>query len=366
MKSLLQRSRYCVLTSLAGFIMFILMACTPVAVPPSDSTEVEPAAEDQLRVATSTAFVADWVKQVGGDQVTVVPILPEGADPHDYRPGPQDMVLLSQSDLIFQVGLGLEESWFDQLIANVQEGGAEVVILGEYVDILFFDPHETADTHGDEHEAEDAHKHEDTHEGEHADHDEEVHEDEDVHEHEDAHDHGQVGVDPHFWLDPLQVQSAVSGIATQLSHLKPDLAEVFQDRAAAYNAELEELHHWILGQVETIPSEQRLLVTGHEFLRYFAHRYDFEVVGSISGGTGTAHAHEVPAFELADLVTHMQEENVKAIFTERGHENELAVRVAEEAGIDLIVPLHTGSLGAENSYLGMMRENAQAVVEALQ
>ena len=346
--------------------MFVLIACTPAAVPQPDSSVAELASEDLLQVATSTAFVADWVARVGGDQVTVVPILPEGADPHDYRPGPQDMVLLSHSALIFQVGLGLEESWFDQLIENVQEGGAEVIVLGEYVDVLTFGTNATAETHEDEHEADDAQDHGDAHDDEDADHDEEVHEDEGAHEHEDAHDHGLEGVDPHFWLDPLQVQSVVSGIATHLARLKPVLAEVFQDRAAAYNAELDELHHWILEQVETIPAEQRLLVTGHEFLRYFAHRYDFEVVGSISGGTGTAHSHEVPAFELADLVTHMQEENVKAIFTERGHENEMAVRVAEEAGIDLIVPLHASSLGSDNSYIGMMRENVQALVEALQ
>ena len=397
MNSLLLPPRFYGLTLLLGVILLVLTACTPATTPPASlSGESDP--EPLPQVAASTDFVADWVSQVGGDAVTVVPILPEGADPHDYRPGPQDMVVLSQSDLIFQVGLGLEESWFNELIANIQEGGAEVIALGDYVDVIVFDPDEMAGDHGDGHADEDAHGHaedhqdEGSHEGadadDHAHGHAEDHQDEESHEgadaddhahghaedhqdegsHGDAHGHeeGSGSIDSHFWLDPLRVKSVMPVIATHLAELNPAAAADFQERAAAYSAELDELHAWIEEQVATVPEEQRLLVSGHEFMRYFAERYHFEVIGSISGGTGTAHSHEVPVYDVTALVSRMRDRDIKAIFTEYGFENELAGRVAEEVGNVLVVPLYMGSVGPTGSYIDMIKTNVATLVEALQ
>ncbi len=297
----------------------LLVACTTISIPePSDA-----ASDATLRVAASTGFVADWVSHVGGDQTEVIPILPEGADPHTYTPGPQDVALFSQSDIAYVVGLGLEAAWIADLLENAAAGNVRVVAVGELVDVLAADPDEPAEMHPD----------------------------------------------PHFWFDPLQVKSVVAAMATHLSELQPAQAEVFQERAAAYNAELDGLHSWISTQVEHIPAERRLLVTGHNFMQYFAHRYGFTVVGSLTGDTDTDHAHEAPAHDLAELTTHMQDLGVGAIFTEYGHESELAPRIAEEVGIQTVT-LYTGSLGppgsGADSYIGMMQANVAALVEALQ
>ncbi len=304
--------------------IYLLIACTTASILGSseDSSTVPP--ESSLRIATSTGFIADWVSQVGGDQISVSPVLPEGADPHDFQPGPQDITLLSQTVLFYQVGLGLEATWVNKLVANSSGSNAKVIALGDFVEKLPADPVKPAEEHPD----------------------------------------------PHFWLDPLRVKSVVSAIAAHLSDLDPTQAELYQERAAAYNSELDELHAWITAQVESIPAEHRNLVTGHSFMQYFAQRYGFEVVGTVSGNTDTDHAHEAPAHDLAELATHMLEMEVRAIFTEYGHENELTQRIAEEAGIRSVIPLFIGSLGPEGSgaanYIGMMKENVEAMVEALQ
>ena len=307
-----------------GAAVCLLIACTAISIPEPNEFSAAATPVSSLRIATSTGFIADWVSHVGGNQMTVTPILPEGADPHDHLPGPQDVALLSQSDLVYQVGLGLEAAWVTDLIENVNGDSTRVIAVGELVDVLSADPDEPAAEHPD----------------------------------------------PHFWLDPLRVKSVVSAMATHLSDLEPAQAVVFQERAAAYNAELDALHAWILVQVESIPAEQRLLVTGHDFMQYFAQRYGFAVVGSMTGDTSTDHAHEAPAHDLAELVLHMQELKVRAIFTEYGHENELAQTIAEEVDIQAVIPLYTGSLGPQgsgaDSYIGMMRANVEALVEALQ
>ncbi len=304
--------------------VYLLIACTAESIlrfPGSSSTAPT---ESSLSVATSTGFIADWVSQVGGDQILAFPVLPEGADPHDFRSGPQDIALLSQTMLFYQVGLGLEAAWVNRLVANSSGGNTRVIALGEYVEILPGDPDELAEGNSD----------------------------------------------PHFWLDPLLVKLVVSAIAAHLSELDPTQAELFQENAADYNRELEDLHAWISAQVESIPGEHRILVTGHSFMQYFAERYGFEVVGTVTGNTDTDHAYEAPAHDLAELATHIQEMEIRAIFTEYGHENELTQRVAEEAGIRSVTPLFTGSLGPEgsgaDSYIGMMMRNVEALVEVLQ
>ena len=301
----------------------LLIACT--AQPNQGSLGLSPtaSADSSIRIATSTGFIADWISQVSGGRISASTLLPEGADPHDFQPGPQDIALLSQTDLFYQVGLGLESAWVNKLLANSSTSDTEVIALGDLVELLPAGPDEPAEEHPD----------------------------------------------PHFWLDPLRVKSVVSAIAVHLSDLDPTQADLFQEHATAYNLELDELHNWILEQAESIPEEHRTLVTGHSFMQYFAKRYGFEVIGTVTGNTDTDHAHEAPAHELAELVTHMQELEIKAIFTEYGHENDLAQRVAEEVGIQSVIPLYTGSLGPEgsgaDSYIGMMKHNVEALVEVL-
>ena len=67
---------------------------------------------------------------------------------------------------------------------------------------------------------------------------EESHSDED-HEadsHEDEHDHGDL--DPHFWLDPVRMQSAADGVQQALSEASPDNSQLFESNLSALDTEL--------------------------------------------------------------------------------------------------------------------------------
>ena len=204
-------------------------------------------------------------------------------------------------------------------------------------------------------------------EEEHEEEEEEGHdEDEDDHGEEGGHDHEHGALDPHFWFDPLRVQSAVNEIATRLSALDPDGAQSYQDNASAYISDLAELHSWIQDQVETVSADNRLLVTSHDSFQYFAVRYGFEVVGAILPITTET---EPTAQDLAALVETIEHEGAKVIFGENIHSDRLAKRIAEETGASVVGSLYTGSLGEPGgeagSYLGMMRFNVTTIVEAL-
>ena len=181
-------------------------------------------------------------------------------------------------------------------------------------------------------------------------------------EHE-GHGHGQY--DPHFWFDPLRVKVVVNDIAARLSVLDPDGRDMYAANAAAYGAQLDELHAWIQEQVAEIPDENKLLVTSHESLGYFAVVYDFEVVGVIL--STTTEVEPSPA-DMAELAHEIEEAGISVIFGETTVSERLAEAIAAESGAE-VVRLYSGSLGDEGSgaetYLDMVRLNVERIVDAL-
>ena len=214
-------------------------------------------------------------------------------------------------------------------------------------------------------EGHEEHGHEEHDEQEEEEHEEHMEgEDEDEH----GHDHAHGEHDPHFWFDPVRVQQAVNVIAAQLSTVDAAGQTTYRENAAAYNKELDELHHWIEEQVAVLPADHRLLVTSHDSFQYFAQRYGFEVAGAVIPSVTTE--VEPTAQELAKLIETIEHQGVHAVFTENIHSDRLAQRIAEETGVALVKGLYTGSLGEPGSeagsYLDMMRHNIAIMVEALQ
>ena len=107
-----------------------------------------------VQVVTTTNFVADWARVVGGDRVEVFGMLQPGADPHTFLPGARDVARVADADLVLTVGLGLEAEWLEDLLHNASADESKLVALGESVDPIEFamvDMHDDHDDEGDEH-----------------------------------------------------------------------------------------------------------------------------------------------------------------------------------------------------------------------
>jgi len=280
-------------------------------------------------VATTT-IVGDVVSRIGGDQIDLSVLLPVGIDPHSFDPTPQDIALISDADIVFANGAGLEV-FLDPLIESA--GAVErVVYVSEHVDFLMFA-------------------------GEDQDHETEKHV-----ENENQLD----GVDPHTWMDPNNVKVWVSEIENMLREVNPENAEIYAANAASYEIELQNLDAWIREQVAQIPEENRKLVTDHTLFGYFADEYGFKQIGALIPGFSTL--AEPTALELATIETAIHELNVRAIFVGNTVNPNLAERIAEDTGTQLVF-VYTGSLseskGEASTYLDYMRYNTNAFVNAL-
>jgi ABC-type Zn uptake system ZnuABC Zn-binding protein ZnuA len=344
----MNRLRFCI-------VLAILLIGVPVVAAQDD---------DKLNVVASTTIIADVARNVGGDLVNVDPILPIGADSHTYSPSPADIVKIVDADVVLVNGLNLEESLLEILTENATN---EPVIVSTGVQVI-----EPAAMDHD-HEEEVSHTEGDN-DHEHGvvlgtlgvdapcDADEAHHEEE---EGEDAH-HGPC--DPHVWMNPENVIIWTQNIADAFAEANPANAETYAANAASYIGELESLSEELHALVDTLPEENRILVTNHDFLGYFAAEYDFEIVGTVIPGVSTL-AETNPA-ELAALVEVIKAEGVHAIFAETTSNINLAETLADEVGEDVtVVTLYTESLGDQDSpaatYLDYMRYNVTAIVEAL-
>ena len=121
--------------------------------PPSATTaprETATPSAPPVQVVTTTNFVADWVREVGGDRVEVFSLLPPGGDPHTFQPGARDVARVADAELVLTIGLGLEAVWLDELLHNASADESKIVALSDGVDPVEFATADMHDDHGDE------------------------------------------------------------------------------------------------------------------------------------------------------------------------------------------------------------------------
>lgn len=290
---------------------------------PGDGAAGTPPADPPV-VAVTTNILADVTREIGGDDVEVLDLMPRGADPHSFGLSAALTAEVVDADLIVANGLGLEEGLVG-VLTRAAGDGVPVFEVGPELGPLAYSA-EIAATGPD--------------------------------------------LDPHVWTDPTRMAVAADLLAERLVALTADTdaAGRIRARAAAYAARLDELDAEIDAAVDALPVDRRRLITNHHVFGYFAERYGFDVLGAvIPSGTTLA---SPSAADLADLAAVITDAGVPAIFAETSHSTRLVEVLASEVGLDVdVVSLYSESLGDEGgpagTYLDMMRFNALTIAEAL-
>lgn len=247
-------------------------------------------------------------------------IVPAGASPHGYELTPSQSALIAGADIVVMVGLGMEPQVEAALAAHSQENRLVV----RFEEVLGADEHL-----------------------------------EDAHDHGGDHDHGHGG-DPHAWLDPVlmgrfvemlgeEIRS-VSGESGRPGEISSRAGELQGECAAIDSAYREGLARCV----------SKTIVAQHNAYSYLAHRYGL-AVESVIHGAGGGHGGEASPGEIASAVRAIKDSGVRAVFVERQMQDGSARRVAEAAGVEVLVldPLGDGD------WPEMMRENLGALVEGL-
>lgn len=298
----------------AALGLIVFSACT---------SEEKAVTGDTYRVAATVGMIADIVREVAGDHAKVSGIIGEGVDPHLYKPTSTDVKQLQAADVIFYNGLKLEGKMGD-VLERISSSGKPVTAVTEEI---LSDPSYLIEGGENRH-------------------------------------------DPHVWMDVQGWIRAVSVVERTLSEFDPDHAAEYEANAKAYRSTLENLDAYAKETIESIPAEQRVLVTAHDAFNYMARAYGLEVRGI----QGMSTESEAGVRDIEDLVNFLSEKKIPAVFVEssvsdknvralvegssaKGH----TVKIGGELFSDAMGPSGT----YEGTYVGMIDHNVTTIARAL-
>ncbi len=273
------------------------------------------------RIVTTCGMATDVVTIVAGDRAEIHGLMGFGVDPHLYKPTRNDVKVLSEADIVFYVGLGLEGRMADTL-QGVARRGTPTIPLGERVSESFLL----------------------------------------------ALDDGQW--DPHLWMDVGAWSQVVGIVARTLAEFDPAGAEVYAANAAAYREELAVLDDYVRRTIDSIPRETRYLITAHDAFGYFSRAYDIPV----RAVQGISTESEAGVDDVNRLIDFIVEERVPAVFMETSVAERAVRAVVEGAhrrGWDVSIggDLFSDAMGPpgsfEGTYVGMIDHNATTIARAL-
>jgi ABC-type Zn uptake system ZnuABC Zn-binding protein ZnuA len=335
------------LIAIASFILAALSTCfaTPIStkaqsanpalqpcIPGTTLTLVPTSAEatelaaitPTLSVVTTVSPITNLVYNIGGGRLKIHGLIPEGLDSHTFEPKPSDAVFISNADLVFLNGLHLEAPTLKLAQANLKQG-AEIVELGTQtlgeVDWIydFSFPEEKGDPN------------------------------------------------PHLWMNPLLALNYAALIRDTLSKRDPDGAAFYAANYDQFAARIALLDQAICDALNTIPENQRKLLTYHDSFAYFAPRYHMQVLGAIQPSDFS----EPSALDVAKLIDQIKKEGVPAIFGSEVFPSKVIEQIGKESDVKFVDTLADDDLPNQtgdrlyHSYLQLMVNDATTITQTL-
>jgi ABC-type Zn uptake system ZnuABC Zn-binding protein ZnuA len=261
-----------------------------------------------FRVVATTTQMADFARNVAGARAGVTQILAPNTDPHEYEVRPGDVKDLAEADLVLRSG-GEVDAWLDDALSGAGVDKETVVDVGAAA--------------------------------------------------------GLEGDDPHWWQDPVRAETGVAAIRDALVRADPGGAATYRANAARYLGRLRRLDASVRACMARVPANQRLLVTSHDALGYYARRYGIRVVGAVIPALTTA--AQPSAGDVAKLVDTIERTGERTIFAESSVNPKVEQAIARQTGARIGPPLWADSLGPKGSpgatYLGSIASNTRALAD---
>ena len=363
--------------------VLIIFACESVDEPAQESQVNNEAVTteesvDKLSVLATTPMIAEYVRQVGNDNIDLSILMPYSADPHSFEASPQDAIKIADADIVFYVGLKYESANLVELLENSVASADKLIEIGPSINPIEFseeghddheghghDDHEghghDDDKHKDDDDDHDGHDH-DKHKDDDDDHDDhEGHDDHDGHDGHEGHDHGIY--DPHFWFDPIRVSMAVEVIKDELVKFDTTNQSSYESAASDYVQKLEALDASVTAMIDTIPAENRKIITTHEALGYLEARYGIEVLTTIIPSLNSEDG--ITPQSLKKAIDVIEDNHIEVMFLEAETSSQYSKTIEQETGIRLVSGLWVETLQENQSYEEWLESNVNIIVSNL-
>jgi zinc/manganese transport system substrate-binding protein len=268
-------------------------------------------AQNKIDVVASFSILGDFVKNVGGERVSVTTLVGPNGDAHVYTPSPQDAKKISDAKLVVVNGFGFE-GWLPRLVKS-SGGKATIVTATDGISPRELDAH----------------------------------------------------ADPHAWQSVVNAKVYVGNIRDALVAADPAGANVYRAQASAYLAKLDALDSEVRTAIAGIPEAHRQVISTHDAFGYFAAAYGVAFIAP----QGVSTEAEPSARDIAKIITQIKSAKIPAVFLENISDPRLMRRIATETGAKIGGTLYSDSLTQENgdapTYIDMVRHNIKALTSAL-
>ena len=259
-------------------------------------------------VITTTALLADLVKNVGGDRVRVTSVVPPGADIHSFQTTPDDSIVIGQARLVVSNGFGLDD-FLEPVLGSAMGADTIHIIAAQGLDSMLA---------------------------------------------------GENARDPHFWQNPVFVINYVQRIREALSNADPGHGPEYQANAEAYIEELRKVDQEVAAILGQVRPEFRHLVTYHDAFSHFAGRYGWDVSTFVASD-----ADGVSPAAVVQVMGRVSDAQLPAVFVEPQFRSDVFQQAARDAGVVVETIYSDLSDDGPSSYIEMMQTNARSLAENL-
>ena len=309
-------------------ILSILLIFSIILVGCSNGGDLKKEGPDEVKeVYTSMYPVYAMVKYIGGDKVNVSNIMPNNRDAHHWEPKAKDIINLSEADILFINGLGME-SWLEKTKESL--GDLKIVDLSKDLDLIKID-----EEHDNNHE-------------------------EDDHDHEEHHHHNSE-YDPHIWLSLDNLEDELERICDELSKISPENKKYFEDNLSKYENEIEKIEDEYEDKFDKY--EGRAIIVPHEAFGYLVK--DLELIQiSIEGINSDS---EPGSGRLKEIIDYAKKNSIKTVFYEKGGSKEAAETIAREINGEVkeISTLEV-NLEEDKDFLEIYKDNLDSILDSFE
>lgn len=274
-------------------------------------------------IATSFYPMYDFAKKIGGEEMEILCMIPDGMEVHDWEPTPRDMAKLQKASALIYNGAGMEH-WIPTILETLR--GKDIQLLETSQGIPLCEGGECCEGHH--------------------------------HDHGHSHDHA--GSDPHVWLAPQNAQQQMAQICALFVTLDPQNRTLYESRLGKYSRECEALDREFRQTVEKMPN-RNILVT-HAAFAYLCKAYGLTQV-ALEGAVASSDPE--PA-KMAEMIRFAREHAISVIYRESTSDSRVADALAKEIGgrvavLDPLEKLSRERQAAGEDYFSVMRQNLRAL-----
>jgi ABC-type Zn uptake system ZnuABC Zn-binding protein ZnuA/ABC-type Mn2+/Zn2+ transport system permease subunit len=277
-------------------------------------------AQDRIPVVATFSVIGDMLANVGGDRIDIRTIVGPGGDTELYQATAADVATVAGARAVFLNDLNEEfEPWLEPLLKQAAFKGTKVVVSRRVRTLTAEEEHPVSGRQLPS------------------------------------------AIDQHAWLDPRNGVIYVRNIADALARLDPPGASGYHARAAAYTRQIQAVDEWARGEMGSVSSDRRRVLTSHDSLQYLANSYGIPML-TVNGWTNNS---EPSAAELEKLAQRIRATRVKALFLDSITDPRAVQRIASETGVVIGGTLYGDALspagGEADSYLNMLRHDVSTL-----